>query len=353
MLTDQWTHQLENQLMKAMNSAALFIVFWRLLFSGFYSFLYLWELAITSFIGVLVWIWIYFLTKNSYRNLPFVLCFVEIVFSTMLTVFSLGWNSGTFFSFFLLLPIIMFNGDIGKPIRTFYSLFVILLAAGLFFFSQHFSSSYYLIPAFQNAVYLGNMVFVCVALVALTYSVEVEKMNVQTEIVNTNQKLMTLANTDPLTELLNRRVMMSYIEKEKEKVDLGSRTFSLIMLDVDNFKQINDEYGHDGGDFVLQKLSELIRMSVRSHDLISRWGGDEFLILLLETDLRSCERVAEKLRLRVVNSPFIFHGLDIPVTITLGISVCDKNSGIGNVLRKADLALYKGKQEGKNRSAWL
>jgi diguanylate cyclase (GGDEF)-like protein len=100
-------------------------------------------------------------------------------------------------------------------------------------------------------------------------------------------------------------------------------------------------------------MAEKIRYGVRKNDLICRWGGDEFLILLVESDLTNCQLVAEKIRQRVINSPFIYHDVDIPVTITLGVSQCDKNGSVGACIRKADLALYKGKQEGKNRSIYL
>ena len=336
--------------MKALNTAALFMVLWRLLFAGFYSFIQQWQIAVISFFGCLIWVWIFFLTKKQYHILPFILCVIECIIGSVLTTLLIGWSAGPYFSLVLLLPIIMLNGKIRKPVRIFYSFLVLGLIIGLFLFSINVPQFMVLVPLYQNVLFLANIGFGCTALIAIVNRTETEKVIIQSEFVSTNQKLMTLANTDPLTDLLNRRVMLEKIEKEKEKVESGGANFSLIMLDVDNFKQINDEFGHEGGDFVLQRLSEMIRMSVRSYDLVSRWGGDEFLIMLLETDLANCQRVAEKLRLRVVNSPFVYHMEDITVTITLGISVCNKESGIGNALRKADLALYKGKQMGKNRS---
>jgi diguanylate cyclase (GGDEF)-like protein len=347
-LDEQFNDHLENQLMKALNTAALFLVLWRLLFSGFYSFIQQWQMAMVSFVGCLLWIWIFFLTKKQYHYLPFILCIVECMVGSILATFLIGWGTGPFFSLILLLPIIMLNGKLKKHVRILFSFVILGLIISLFLFSIGIPQFTTLVPLYQNILFLGNMGLGCTALIALVNRTETEKVMIQSEFVTTNQKLLTLANTDPLTDLLNRRVMLESIEKEK--VDKGGANFSLIMVDVDNFKQINDEFGHEGGDFVLRRLSELIRMSVRSYDLVSRWGGDEFLIMLLETDLSNCQRVAEKLRLRVVNSPFVYHMEDIPVTITLGISVCNKDSGIGNALRKADLALYKGKQMGKNRS---
>jgi diguanylate cyclase (GGDEF)-like protein len=336
--------------MKAIHRSALIIIVTRFLFAGFFAFLNLWGLTALAFIGGVVWIFNFVSTRDGYRNLPFYLSIFESIVFTVITVLSIGWDSGVYFILVLLLLIIMVNGKLNKSLRFIICCLVVSLLAVLFIVSNVLNLCGSLPSLPENISLLLNMLSSAVALLIIVYSTETDKMIAESEILDTNQKLIALANTDPLTNLLNRRVMLSQIEKEKEQVDLGGQPFSLIMIDVDDFKQINDIYGHDGGDLVLHKLSELIRMSVRSHDLISRWGGDEFLIMLLETDLSRAETIAEKIRLRVINSPFVFHEIDIPVTITLGVSLCDKYSGIGNSLRKADLALYKGKQEGKNKS---
>jgi diguanylate cyclase (GGDEF)-like protein len=338
--------------MKAIHSAAPIIIFARFLFAGFYIYLHLWGLTVCAISGGLVWIWIFLATKNGYRSLPFILCVFESVILSLLTIYSIGWNSGAYFLLILVLPFIMINAKFKKTIRNLLCFFVILLTSWLFI-TTHVLNLGITIPQFyENILFFLNLLTAAFVLVQTSYSIETEKVIAESEIFDTNKRLLALANTDPLTNLLNRRIMMSKIEKEKERVDLGGKPFSLIMIDVDDFKQINDEFGHDGGDFVLLKIAELIQMSVRSYDLISRWGGDEFLIMLYETDLANSETVAEKVRLRVINSPFVYREIDIPVTITLGVSLCDKYNGIGNSLRKADLALYKGKQEGKNKSIW-
>jgi diguanylate cyclase (GGDEF)-like protein len=164
-----------------------------------------------------------------------------------------------------------------------------------------------------------------------------------------SQRMMMMANTDPLTGLINRRIMMTKIQQEKERMDKGGKPFSLIMIDVDNFKQINDEYGHDGGDFVLINLTHMINMCLRKTDLVARWGGDEFLVLLPETTLQNGQLVAEKIKNRIAHTPFIYRETDIPVTVTLGVSECDMFSGITNSIRKADQALLQGKQAGKDQ----
>jgi diguanylate cyclase (GGDEF)-like protein len=304
-------------------------------------------------LGVVIWIWIYKGTSNNSQNLSFSMGFVESLFFCTYSIAALGWNSGFFLSLIILFAFLMINGKIAKAPKIILGILITLIMACLFLISRYLKIDNYINPPYQNILFFLNLILGCVILAVITFTVESEKQFSDSEITINNRELYTLANTDPLTNSLNRRSMMAQLEKEKEQVDKGSKPFSLIMLDVDDFKLINDEYGHDCGDFVLVMLTEKIRLGLRKSDLIARWGGDEFLIMLAETDLANGEIVAEKLHSRVINSPCIYHEVDIPVTITLGISQCDRNTGIGSGIRKADLALYRGKQAGKNRVMWI
>ena len=351
MIDNPANYSLDNQVMKAIHSSAMTIVVARFLFTFLFAYLKFWELTVVAFIGGIIWTCLYLLTKSSYRKLAYYLSLLEFFFFSIFFVLKIGWDSGIYFQLLLLLPLTIINVQLQRKVRILICGITIACLGALYPISHILRQDVSIPAIFNQILFMFNLLLSSAILVVISFSSEAEKALAHLEIYSANQKLMTLANTDPLTNLLNRRIMMTYIEKEKEKVDQGGKSFSLIMMDVDNFKQINDEYGHDAGDFVLLKLGELIRAGVRANDLISRWGGDEFLIMLLETELNNCEIVAEKIRLRVVNSPFIYQDFEIPVTITLGISICDRESGVGNSLRKADLALYKGKQEGKNRSA--
>jgi diguanylate cyclase (GGDEF)-like protein len=201
----------------------------------------------------------------------------------------------------------------------------------------------------QNLCFGINLVGVSISLAVSGYLFELSNLDEEKEILLSSQKMLMAANTDPLTDLINRRIMMIKIEQEKERVNAGEKPFSLIMIDVDNFKQINDEYGHDGGDFVLINLARMINMCLRKSDLVSRWGGDEFLVLLPETPAQNGQMVADKIRYRITNSPFVYREMDIPVTVTLGVAQCDNFTGVGSSIRKADQALYNGKHDGKDK----
>ncbi len=163
-----------------------------------------------------------------------------------------------------------------------------------------------------------------------------------------NSQLKKLATTDPLTNLSNRRDMITKIEYEQQRFDRNGKPFVLLMADVDDFKHINDKYGHDGGDFVLKSIAVLMKSVVRKLDIIGRWGGEEFLLLLPDTGLEGGKALAEKILNNISLTPYLFSKNMIPVTITFGVAVYDRKMIIDNCIKIADRALYRGKRSGKN-----
>ncbi|GEM_PF-6984007 len=179
-------------------------------------------------------------------------------------------------------------------------------------------------------------------------TLDLEKKNKELEIAR--KKLETLSRIDPLTGLLNRRAMLEKIEQEKVRFQRNNRPFVLLMMDIDDFKYFNDTFGHECGDTVLREVSKLTRGLVRAQDSISRWGGDEFLLLLPETDLKGGRVVAETIKRELLKMKFKYRGRECQVRATFGVSVYDNvNKTIEECLREADQALYAGKQRGKNR----
>lgn len=168
------------------------------------------------------------------------------------------------------------------------------------------------------------------------------------ELTEAYQKMEELARTDPLTKLFNRRETQRLIDEEVEKFNSGDTVFSLILCDIDHFKLFNDDYGHDCGDYVLVEISDLMREVARDCDTIGRWGGEEFLILLPETDLEMAIQVAETLRAELEDARFNFAGQELNVTMTFGVSVFGENITSDECVKNADMALYEGKECGRN-----
>ena len=183
-----------------------------------------------------------------------------------------------------------------------------------------------------------------------------ERVQAEEEIKRKNQelrkaykKLELLARTDSLTRLSNRRAMWDRINHEIHRFERNKRPFAFIIGDIDNFKKVNDQYGHDAGDFILKEISRILLSSVRKQDTVCRWGGEEFLFLLPETNVDGASVIAEKIRKKIAEHPFVYKGLRISVTMTFGVSVYNKLMNIDNCIKQADLALYKGKKQGKNQ----
>jgi diguanylate cyclase (GGDEF)-like protein len=169
------------------------------------------------------------------------------------------------------------------------------------------------------------------------------------ELDRANARLDTLASTDTLTGLANRRTALQALEREIARARRNSQPFAVIMADIDHFKQFNDRYGHDCGDYVLAKTASIIKGTVRATDLASRWGGEEFLVILGPSEPRGIVGLAERLRSTVETAVWNYGGAELSVTITLGLAVCPPEAGEEGAIAKADEALYKGKREGRNR----
>ena len=169
------------------------------------------------------------------------------------------------------------------------------------------------------------------------------------ELTEINKLLDRHARTDPLTGLSNRREILEKMDSEIKRAARFKRTFSVILLDLDRFKEINDRYGHAAGDFILMEVSARIPGLVRSLDTIGRWGGEEFLLILPETGLKGALIVAENLRKGIQDLDLRFDGDRIPVTISVGVGEYHSGQSVDECIRETDRALYKAKQQGRNR----
>ena len=166
------------------------------------------------------------------------------------------------------------------------------------------------------------------------------------------QNSIEAAITDALTGLHNRRYMETHLATLAEQASSRGKPLALMMLDIDYFKSINDNYGHDAGDDVLREFAVRIRKSIRGIDLACRYGGEEFVIVMPETDLHVAGMIAERLRRAIAGEPFAINkgSKRITVTISVGLSTLErKGEAVSDVLKRADDALYRAKHDGRNR----
>ncbi|WP_179105712.1 GGDEF domain-containing protein [Vreelandella utahensis] len=172
---------------------------------------------------------------------------------------------------------------------------------------------------------------------------------VRLEAFMARQQLEQSASTDVLTGLANRRAFDARLEAEHARCRRQGTSYALIMADLDHFKHVNDTHGHDVGDEVLTELAQRLKGALRTEDELGRWGGEEFMVLLRDGGQHEAEPVAEKLRLAVADTPFHTSAGPLSITTSLGIAVFNGEEMPSMVARRADLALYAAKENGRNR----
>lgn len=162
-------------------------------------------------------------------------------------------------------------------------------------------------------------------------------------------RMKDLAMRDGLTELFNRRIFDETLAQKIKCPDM--RPVSLLLIDLDNFKQVNDTFGHQAGDLVLKTFARILKESCRGNDLVARFGGEEFAIILSQTKADTAHAIAQRIRNRLEKTVFTFDDRQLRMTASIGLATCTEGSGIftSNLVKQADRALYEAKRTGKNR----
>lgn len=290
-----------------------------------------------------------FIRRNALGWVFAYIC-VEVPLHSMLAIYTAGWDFG--FAMYLI-AIVPVGFDMSFALKNPVRGIKISMIFGIISFAVFISCrmySYYSVPIcstdsifFIRSVYFINMLCTFTLLLVYSFIFASEINAAQTVLRQKNSELANLAAKDSLTGFYNRRKMHEYLLDASE----GKETFSLIMSDIDNFKRLNDTYGHDCGDEALRAVSDAFRSCADDGDRICRWGGEEFLILTNRA-LDDAADTAERIRSAVENCRLFFGGNDIKITVTFGVSEFDPSSTIDKAITAADKKLYIGKNSGKN-----
>jgi two-component system cell cycle response regulator len=181
---------------------------------------------------------------------------------------------------------------------------------------------------------------------------QILRKRLQDRLQESYQRCIELALTDPLTGLYDRAYLDRHLDELIKRVHQDGIAAALLMFDIDHFKRVNDTHGHDAGDDVLRELAARTLNSVRSVDLVARQGGEEFVVVMPETDLAIAAAVAERLRAAVAREPFTVKagGQKLSVTISIGVTAAvTGGDDREKILKRADIALYTAKNQGRNR----
>lgn len=206
---------------------------------------------------------------------------------------------------------------------------------------QHKKVSGYLHNVLAAAIFIVCAVIIVLRVILVGYEQQRRKYE---------KRLTWLANIDSLTKALTRRAFMEKSGTELNRSDRGSMPVSVMLMDVDHFKKVNDAHGHQTGDLVLQGVAALVRDSLRDFDVFGRYGGEEFVVLLPETDLEQAVHVAERCRKLIASSPFVsVSGESLTCSVSIGICQRRPEEGLESLLGRADHLLYVAKDSGRNQ----
>jgi diguanylate cyclase (GGDEF)-like protein len=179
----------------------------------------------------------------------------------------------------------------------------------------------------------------------------VENLNIsRSELEKSLAVIQEIAIHDELTGFYNRRHLLELLENEKNRSLRGNTSFTIAILDIDHFKQVNDTYGHQAGDEVLRRVSTAIRNTMRNTDFCGRYGGEEFVLVLIQTDLKEAMICAERMRANIEKCRFPGIGDGFRITASIGLSQYHLREEIDTMIARADRALYRAKEGGRNRT---
>ncbi|RUO53526.1 GGDEF domain-containing protein [Pseudidiomarina homiensis] len=298
-------------------------------------------LAWVNVISVMMYAVAYYAYGKRMNGLATSLVWTEVVAHAALGTVLIGWGSGFHYYLLMFIPALAVTMRGKTAVTALMILFA--LYAGLYLQSYWHEP---LQPISANAllgVFFFNLsvVFAMFSYLGFFYAKSIS---------SANRKLNRLASVDELTQLYNRRQAKALAETELSRADRNSLPLSAMLLDIDHFKLINDVYGHDKGDQVLQYIAKIMQRELRQHDIIGRWGGEEFMIVLPETDLAHAEYIGERLRNAIGSHAWGTDlGHEIQITASIGISQHKQNETFNRLLKRADTALYMSKSEGRNR----
>ncbi|MEZ9235593.1 GGDEF domain-containing protein [Shewanella sp. 10N.286.52.A9] len=256
-------------------------------------------------------------------------------------VYSGGANNTGPLWVFLVPPVMMFFGGLKGGLRN-TSVFITCYCIIMFYPENQ------LLEASYTHEFKTRVLYSLITLTFLSGYYEYSRHQSFQHVKQLSAKFEQQALRDHLTDIPNRRAMMEQLNYEYARVVRNNYDMSILLIDVDFFKKINDKYGHQCGDEVLIKLAKSFTATLRKQDMISRWGGEEFLILLPHTGFNDAFEVAEKIRKTIQQNPITFDDKTIEITVSIGIGKADIHHSVDSAISQADEHLYQAKEEGRD-----
>lgn len=308
-------------------------------------------IVLFNVLSVIVYLFCIILCKFGHITPVYVSILLEVCIYAVVSTYYIGWQCSSYCFLFSIVPIVIYFGSfIFKDRKRWiivFSLALIFLEFSILYINYSAAVPVYMVSyrmvslftLFSAFVMFFSMIFYNTVYI---YSSEHEMNTLEKE----NEQLSVDAKNDILTDMLNRRGFKPKVDEQIKNAP--KETFSVAFCDIDNFKRVNDSYGHECGDEVLKHISTIIKKEMSDCD-ICRWGGEEIVILMKGYDLNKAVDSMENLRKIIESVPTVFYNKHIPVTVTIGVAEYDeKYKESDSIIKAADERMYYGKQHGKN-----
>ncbi len=331
------THVFNHHLVIA--SICYFVIAFLLASAGFFYWLDEKHLISVNAIDCIAWLIILKYNLRYHGPCIALLCF-SVLISNIFYIYTFGWEAGFQYYFLSIAMLILFHAFL--PVKYLLSTSVLFVAIYLILYTQDISVIEYQDSLIVRYIYIFNSIsaYLLVLITILFFRADIKKIL---------GRLSNSASTDQLTQLLNRHSMLQELQKVTAMSDRYQHHHSLLLIDIDHFKQANDTLGHAAGDAILKQFAAILKQRLRDTDSICRWGGEEFLILMPFTDISNASRVAEQLRLLVAENEFQLGARQAFITISGGLVELSPNESVNDALSRADKLLYEGKNSGRNK----
>ena len=283
----------------------------------------------------------YWLLGRRVNGPAVVLIWIEVLGHAAIGTLLIGWDSGFHYYLLMFIPAIVVSaGTRLVPYLLLVLLFVFY--TGLHALSLHLGA---LAPLDARALLVVHGFNVAVVFAMAAYTARFYYATVR----RAENRLAEQAATDPLTGLSNRRNLLTLAEQVQAQAQRSNQPTALVIADIDHFKRINDQLGHDAGDQVLVHIGLLLSRPCRTQDIVARWGGEEFLILLPATNGEAALALAERIRQTVAAQPLVYAHASITPALSLGVAELEPGETLDSAIARADHALNHSKEEGRNR----
>ena len=334
----------------ALNSSVASVHVLLLVIFAVFQIMPLFYFNIFSVLTYAVCFWLMWGEREHYLAIYFI-TYIEVILHSFAATICLGWQFGFAQYIIAIIPVgfyICYTLDIKRKKFTIATLSAVFSAVAFLAckFLSFFGEPLVEIDniALELSLYVFNSLCAFVFLIIFSLIFVFEMKLSSSQLKHQNAILDKLASTDPLTGLYNRRSMDIFLNQAVE----SASSFALIMCDIDNFKSVNDTYGHDFGDVVLKGIASITVEQVKGRGYVCRWGGEEILILLNNASEESSFRIAENIRRNVANHVFDLNEKWIHCSLTLGIAMHNSKEAVEDTITRADYNLYCGKRNGKN-----